>query len=37
VDQSRCLKNVRIALSANIGCGHLPKVRVDERHQIFKG
>jgi hypothetical protein len=37
VDQGRCLKNAWIALSANIGRGHLPKVGVDERHQFLKG
>ncbi len=37
VDQGRRLKHVGIALSANIGRGHLAKVGVDERHQFLKG
>jgi hypothetical protein len=37
VDQRRGLKNVRVALPTDVGGGYLPKVRIDERHQIFKG
>jgi len=37
VDQGRGLENVGISFSADIGCGYLSQVRVDQRHQALKG
>jgi len=35
--QCRALQHVGVALAANVGCGHLAQMRIDQRHQFLKG
>jgi hypothetical protein len=37
VDQRRGLENIGVSFSADVGCGYLAQVRVDQRHQALKG
>jgi hypothetical protein len=37
VDQNRGLENVGISLPANVGCGYLAQVGVDQRHHLLEG